>query len=159
MTEPLEPFGVAELVHPEPQAEATAATHAGRVLVVDDDEDIRDALVDAFTAMLPGFQVRAADSGAGALRLAHEGRFDVLVTDYRLPDMDGLALAHDLRARGRCRAAFLVTAFGDRALADEAGAVGVHVVHKPFDVAALSRRVQRAAERARPATPGLPRRA
>lgn len=144
----LEPFGVAEMMPAEAVQEAVAsASSSGRILLVDDDEDIRDAFVDAFTALMPGYEVVAAGSGQAALRLAREGRFDVLVTDYRMPDMDGLALAQELRGRGRCRAAFLVTAFGDRSLAQEAGALGVTLVHKPFDVVGLLERVRKAAQK------------
>ncbi len=78
-------------------AEAAAA-HSGRVLVVDDEPELADLM----RAMLEsvGLEVATAESGAVALELLREARFDAVVSDLRMPDMDGPALwqavcAHD----------------------------------------------------------------
>ncbi len=82
---------------PAPAADSMP-THSGRVLVVDDEPELADLM----RAMLEGvgLEVATAESGAVALELLREARFDVVVSDLRMPDMDGPALwlavcAHD----------------------------------------------------------------
>lgn len=69
-----------------PAADAAAA----RVLVVDDEAEIADLM----RAMLEaaGYEVATAESGAVALELLEMARFDAIVSDLRMPDMDGAAL-------------------------------------------------------------------
>lgn len=68
-----------------------------RVLVVDDEAEIAELM----RAMLEsaGFEVATAESGAVALELLEEARFDAIVCDLRMPDMDGAALWREVRAR------------------------------------------------------------
>jgi PAS domain S-box-containing protein len=63
---------------------------AARVLVVDDEAEIADLM----RAMLEGagYEVATAESGAVALELLEAARFDAIVSDLRMPDMDGAAL-------------------------------------------------------------------
>lgn len=67
-----------------------ADTAAARVLVVDDEGEIADLM----RAMLEGagYEVATAESGAVALELLEMARFDAIVSDLRMPDMDGAAL-------------------------------------------------------------------
>jgi PAS domain S-box-containing protein len=80
---------------PAPLAVAgEAATHR-RVLVVDDEAEIADMA----RAMLEGagYEVATAESGAVALELLAAARFDAIVSDLRMPDMDGAALWRAVR--------------------------------------------------------------
>ncbi len=61
-----------------------------RALVVEDDVDLRMALVDALTEA--GYAVCAAGDGVQALEQLAKRRFDVILTDYQMPIMNGLAL-------------------------------------------------------------------
>lgn len=67
-----------------------------KILLVDDDDDLRDTLAD-WLAMAGHEVVQAAD-GADALEWARWDAFDVVVTDLRMPRLDGLALLGELRA-------------------------------------------------------------
>lgn len=71
-------------------------SHA-RVLVVDDEAEIADLM----RAVLEGagFDVATAESGAVALELLAEARFDAIVSDVRMPDLDGAALWRAVRER------------------------------------------------------------
>ncbi len=71
-------------------AELAPAATAGRVLVVDDEPELADLM----RAMLEGagLEVATAESGAVALELLREARFDAVVSDLRMPDMDGPTL-------------------------------------------------------------------
>jgi len=78
-----------------------------RLLIVDDEaataSDLRDL------EELPGCQVATASSGEHALRLFAKGPFDVLITDYNMPGMDGLSLAARVRQLYPQTAIILVT--------------------------------------------------
>ena len=71
--------------------------HNRRVLIVDDDEDIRKALIDSLT--LRGYHCVAADHGASALRYLDSERFHLVITDYQMPIMDGIQLLEALMIR------------------------------------------------------------
>src|SRR6202050_4552930 len=73
------------------------ADHGG-LLGVDDEPFLRDA-VGASLRFL-GFDVTPADNGAEALRLARDSRFDLLVLDVMLPDVDGFDVVRRLRRDG-----------------------------------------------------------
>jgi len=75
------------------------APHNHRVLIVDDEEDIRTALVDSLTRR--GYHCVAADHGASALRYLGTDRFHLVVTDYRMPTMDGIQLLESDAHHGR----------------------------------------------------------
>jgi CheY-like chemotaxis protein len=109
-----------------------------RVLVVDDDEDVRDALLSILR--LFGADGDAVDCADQARALLDEQRFDVLLSDIEMPDEDGYALIRSVR--GSCRAqriaAAAVTACAsgaERRAALEAGFD--RVVGKPPEVDAL----------------------
>ena len=67
-----------------------------RVLVVDDQEDIREMARLVLTAA--GYDVVAVGSGREALRMAHETSFDLVLLDINMPEMDGWATLRLLRA-------------------------------------------------------------
>lgn len=79
-----------------PCAEDPGAVGLPRVLVVEDDDHVRAAL----QAMLAGdFAVVAAADGAEALRMVGNDRFDAVVLDKGLPDMDGYQFTREIRSR------------------------------------------------------------
>ncbi len=81
----------------ETAASPPPARVSGRVLVIDDEPDIAALLADRLGR--DGFTVSTATSGRRALDLAARQPFDAAVTDLRMPDMDGAALAEALAAR------------------------------------------------------------
>ncbi|WP_405753202.1 MULTISPECIES: response regulator transcription factor [unclassified Streptomyces] len=106
---------------------------AVRVLVVDDEPDLTDVLTGALGS--EGWDVRSAADGASALAAADDFRPDAVVLDWMLPDMDGLHVLHELRARltGVC-VLFLTArdAVEDRIAGLTAG--GDDYVTKPFSL-------------------------
>src|SRR5215469_18145696 len=84
----------------EPVVEAIAAVPGGNaeLLVVDDEPFLRDAV--AASLRFLGFEVTTADTGAGALRLARDRSFDLVVLDVMLPDVDGFEIVRRLRQDG-----------------------------------------------------------
>jgi two-component system NtrC family sensor kinase len=109
------------------------STQRCRVLVVDDEAEIREALNQILTEAR--HRVVTASSGREALeRLARE-RYDVILTDIRMPDVDGRALYQLIEQRWPERAARVAFVTGDTltsALRDFAAASGRPVIEKPF---------------------------
>jgi CheY-like chemotaxis protein len=68
----------------------------GRVLVADDEESIRKAIVRVLRHQ--GYDVEAAEDGLTALRLIRHATYDCLVVDIRMPGMDGLTLYQAVKA-------------------------------------------------------------
>ena len=103
------------------------------VLVVDDEADIREMLSEILSGA--GHRVMTANSGREALvRLATE-HYDVILSDIRMPDLDGRALYEEIEKRwpGRGRHVVFVTGdtLGSR-LTDFIAASGRPVIEKPF---------------------------
>ena len=69
---------------------AVVARPLARVMVVDDEADVRAVLCDLLSSELPGTLCVEADSGATALAIMREQAPDVLLCDFRMPGMDGL---------------------------------------------------------------------
>jgi two-component system response regulator HydG len=117
-----------------------------RILVVDDEEALRVSVTKVLRR--GGHEVDAAPDGASALALARQQAYQLLVTDFRLPDVDGLALLRQVRAvRPDCEA-ILMTAYGNIPLAVEAVREGAReFLTKPFKKAELEHVVARALEK------------
>ena len=69
-----------------------------RILVVEDDADTRDYLAKGLREA--GYTVEATASAREGLMHAIDGRFDALILDRMLPDLDGLSLLKSVRAAG-----------------------------------------------------------
>ena len=117
-----------------------------RILLVEDDADVRLAVAPALSAA--GYDVKAVTDGAAALeRLAAEV-FDVVVTDVRMPRVDGLAVFRAARALPTQTDVILMTSFASVADAVSALKEGAHdYLTKPFDVDELVLRVGMIARR------------
>jgi two-component system, OmpR family, response regulator MprA len=119
-----------------------------RLLVVDDDRALRDVLRRTLT--LAGYEVRLAESGAGALAEVASGVPDAMVLDIGLPDIDGLDVCRLLRREGNRVPVLMLTArdaVSDRIDGLDAGADDYLV--KPFDIDELKARVRALLRRAR----------
>jgi two-component system response regulator RegX3 len=111
-----------------------------RILVVDDEEAIVDAVSYALRAA--GFEVDDFGDGESALEAARSRDYDVLVVDVRLPGLSGIEITRRLRAESGVPILMLTAmdAEVDRVLGLEAGADDY--VTKPFSVAELVSRVR-----------------
>ncbi len=124
-----------------------------RVLIADDDAGVRYTLEEIFTGA--GHDVVAVKDGEAALARATEERFDLIVTDLRMPKLDGLGLLEGLALRGLGRdtggpPVVLITAHGSERHAVEAMKRGAYdYFHKPFEVDELLQVAARALESSR----------
>jgi two-component system, NtrC family, response regulator HydG len=126
---------------------ATARANKGRLLVVDDQRNMR-----ATTALLlraEGFHVDEADGGEEALALLAQRPYDLLLTDLKMEPMDGLSLLKRALAGPSGLQVMMMTAYGSIETAVEAIRSGAYdYITKPFKDGELVYRVQRALERA-----------
>src|ERR1700723_1492764 len=128
------------------------ADHGG-LLVVDDEPFLRDAV--AASLRFLGFDVTTADNGAEALRLARDGRFDLLVLDVMLPDVDGFDVVRRLRRDGSWVPVIFLTARDTQA--DKVAGLtigGDDYLTKPFGLEELAARIGTVLRRTRPAVSG-----
>jgi two-component system response regulator MprA len=112
-----------------------------RILIVDDDRSLRDALRRAL--VLGGYEAVSAQDGAEALSQVAAAAPDAVVLDVGLPDIDGLEVSRRLRASGNRVPILMLTARDavvDRIDGLDAGADDYLV--KPFDVGELKARLR-----------------
>ncbi len=95
----------------------------GRALVVDDEEGVRSFVAESLER--DGHDVVQAPDGGAALAAAREEPFDVVITDLRMPVMDGMTLVRTLRTEQPDVEVVVLTAFGEVATAVEAMKLGV----------------------------------
>ena len=119
-----------------------------RVLVVDDEAEVADLMRAVLESA--GFDVATAESGAVALELLAEARFDAIVSDVRMPDIDGAALWRAVRDRQPHLARRMLFVTGDT-LSQQARLVleesGCPSLDKPFAKADLLAAVRAAVDR------------
>ncbi|MEU6716559.1 response regulator transcription factor [Nonomuraea sp. NPDC046802] len=124
--------------------------HAAKVLVVDDEPNIRELLSEALE--LNGFAVRTASDGRQALEEVARERPDIIVLDVMMPGMDGFAVARRLREAGDSPLVLFLTAkdaVSDRIAGLTAG--GDDYVTKPFSLEEVVLRLRAIMRRMRPA--------
>ncbi|MGZ3651045.1 MAG: response regulator [Bdellovibrionota bacterium] len=113
------------------------------ILIVDDEEDLREAI--AFDFRRKKYQVLLAASGNEAFKLIEKTQVDVVISDVRMPDGDGISLLERIKTRDPwIPVVMLITGFADISL-EEAYDKGADVVFsKPFERNALFGAVSRA---------------
>ena len=102
-----------------------------KTLLVDDDELIRDSLKIAFSAR--GCAMRVAESAEEGLEAIAEEPFDIIISDLRLPGMNGLDFIKQAAVIQPHAIRFLMTAYRDDHIISEAIRIGVNeFIEKPF---------------------------
>jgi len=131
-------------------AEQTAVPAAGRsILVVEDEPEIARMLVEVLAPL--GHRVEVAETGRQALERLNATRFDVVLTDLRMPDLDGSHLFRELETRDPAQAARLIFLTGDSLNASAeslAAETRRPVIQKPFTPEQVRRVVAEQLERA-----------
>ncbi len=118
-------------------------TQPSRILVVDDDVDICHNLSDILGDL--GYHVDCAHDGRAGLELAARSPYDVALVDLRMPVMDGLTLAREIRRLCAGTVSILATAWASAETADMALAAGAwKVLEKPLDFPGLLRLLEQA---------------
>jgi two-component system cell cycle sensor histidine kinase/response regulator CckA len=129
----------------ESGAEPAAPTPApdppghGTILLVEDEDELRDSL--AMALQLYGFEVLVAPTPLGALELARDNaeRIDVLVTDVVMPELSGPELAERVRAIAPRAQVILVSGYAPEKVLPEGVRESVTLLQKPFLPSQLAR--------------------
>lgn len=123
-------------------AEKTTDMGESCILVVDDDDGVRENLAELFE--LVGYSILTAGSASEALNKLADHDVDLLLTDYRMPGPNGVELIESARRVKPGLRAILMTAFGDSFTEIESvrrGAIGY--VNKPFEADEITNLVSR----------------
>ena len=118
------------------------------ILVVDDKDSMRNMLTETLTE--EGYRVDNASDGKKALDLVRNKSYDLVVTDLRMPNVDGLSLLAEIKAVDDDTSVIVMTAYGTVENAVEAMKEGAYdFITKPFDTEHLCVMVNRALENRR----------
>jgi two-component system response regulator HydG len=116
---------------------------AGRILVVDDEENIRDTLNEYFTAV--GYEIVEAGDGEDALRKFVPGKFDCVICDLSMPEIDGIELLKRIRRLDADVFFLIITGFPGIDSAIGAMKEGAYdYLTKPFHMEDIQWKVERA---------------
>jgi DNA-binding NtrC family response regulator len=116
-----------------------------RILVVDDDDDIRANLADILNDL--GYVVSTASDGPAALKCVHESDFDVVILDFKMPGVDGATLYGEIKHVRPSIAAIMVTAYAGSDGVKRAVEAGTwDVLQKPVNIAELLSKIDQASK-------------
>jgi len=116
------------------------------ILIVDDEQSYRQLLSLVFEG--DGHAIRTASNGREALELLHREPADVVISDVRMPDMDGIEMLSSVRETQPDLGVILMTAFASVETAREAFKLGADdFIQKPFDVEELKLIVKKTLEK------------
>jgi len=116
-----------------------------RVLVVDDERSMRELL--SIVLRREGYDVTLAENGKSAIDIVEQHRFDLLISDIKMPDMSGVEVLRAAKRADQDILGIMITAFASADTAIEAMRVGAHdYLSKPFDVDELKIKVRNALE-------------
>jgi CheY-like chemotaxis protein len=116
------------------------------VLIVDDDPRIRNLLAESLTTL--GYETHVAGDGNAAMENVRSGKLDCVISDIKMPELDGLTLLHQIKAEQPSLPVVMITGFAfqqhrDRAL--NSGAAGF--ITKPFRLEKIEEVLQRVMSR------------
>jgi two-component system response regulator PilR (NtrC family) len=119
-----------------------------RILVVDDERSMRELL--AITLQQGGYEVSLADCGRAAIEAIGREDFDLVVTDLRMPNGDGMSVLRAAREQSPHTVVLVVTAFASTETAVEAMKLGAYdYLTKPFKLEEIRLTIAKALERKR----------
>jgi len=115
------------------------------ILIVDDEESVRDSLSNWFTE--DGYRVESAENAKKALAMLESGDFDIILADIKMPGMDGLEMLQRIKSLNKEAIVIMMTAFATVDTAVKALKDGAYdYVTKPFDPDDLSHLIRNASK-------------
>ena len=122
--------------------------HTGDILIVDDERSMREFL--GIYLRREGYRIEAASGGSEAIASIKARAFDVIITDLRMPDVDGLTILAEAKRIRPDAEVIVVTAFSTTETAIAAMKAGAHdYLTKPFKIDEVGLVVDRAMEKRR----------
>lgn len=115
-----------------------------RILFVDDDQLTLEMLKNMLSGMRREWDIHFADNGADALRILAESNFDVIVSDMRMPGMDGMELLNRVREDYPWMVRLVLSAFVDHKAIMRTVRLAHQYISKPCDADILRTTIDRA---------------
>lgn len=104
-----------------------------KILVVDDEASIRKSLKDVLS--MENYEVQTAKDAEDALEQLHQKSFDLVISDIKMPKVDGLELLQMIRQKWSKMPVMLMSGHGDGETAKKAKSLGAcHFIPKPLDL-------------------------
>jgi CheY-like chemotaxis protein len=117
------------------------AANFRRILVVDDNEIVRIVVTKMISRL--GYEVLATDSGEKGLSLFLKNQFDLVITDFEMPGMDGIELAIRIKEKSPFTLVILMTGHGKNpTLAKLSGTLVDQALFKPFGLQEIAEKIQ-----------------
>ena len=135
---------VAVVAGPAARRDVPVRTERERVLVIDDDEGVRQFIVDSLEDS--GYAVVASSNGADGLKSLREAAPDLVIVDYAMPGMNGVEVVNEARRHLPSLPIILATGYADMAAVDAVVDPG-RVLRKPFRIDDLNAAVRAALAR------------
>lgn len=115
----------------------------GRILVIDNDSDICQLIFE--TLMEEGYSVDVAYDGGAGLEKIRKTTYDLVILDYKLPDIGGIKVLEDARRIRTALRTVMISAYGNAAVKSRAKELNAYAfLDKPFEMAALATVVKEA---------------
>ncbi len=117
---------------------------SGRLLIAEDEDTLSFFLRRSLEDATPPFMVEIVDAGQKALKKVLTNKFDLMIVDLRLPDMDGVALIRAVRQFDPFMKVIVMTAYGSPETEQEVSKLGIQgYVTKPFIIEDMKRLINR----------------
>jgi CheY-like chemotaxis protein len=121
-----------------------------KVLVVDDEETLTWSMTKTLAKDADQYEIIIANTGADALNILEKGHIDVVVTDIRMPDINGLDLLSRIREKYPSTKVIIMTAYGSPEVHKEATRRGSYFyLEKPFEISDIRTLILKALEEKR----------
>ena len=112
----------------------------GKILVVDDNNDLRIVVSKMLSRL--GYEVSSADSGENGLSIFLKNKFDIVLSDYEMPGMDGVALACSVKKSSPRTPVVIMTGAGKETVFSRESTAVDEVISKPFTLAEIDETIQ-----------------
>jgi len=111
-----------------------------KILIVDDEEDLTWSIARNLTKDNELFEISCVNSGDKALKLLSKTAVDLVITDVRMPGINGLDLVLEIRKRYPSTKIIVMTAYGSQEIEEQADKRGAFkYIEKPFDMKVLKK--------------------
>ena len=111
-----------------------------KILVVDDNKFLRIVVSKMLSRL--GYEVSSADSGENGLRIFLKNQFDIVLSDYEMPGMDGVAFACSVKKSSPRTRVVIMTGAGKETVFSRKSTAVDEVISKPFTLAEIDEAIQ-----------------
>ena len=112
----------------------------GNILVVDDNNVFRIVISKMLSRL--GYEVSSADSGENGLSIFLKNKFDIVLSDYEMPGMDGVAFACSIKKSFPRTRVIIMTGAGKQTVFSRKSSAVDEVISKPFTLAEIDETIQ-----------------